>query len=292
MKTDDTKGEYVTETDASDAIEMPGRGYVPAVVIERPRKAYGINDSGLKEFQLAGWVKMSARFCLRIKELRGAKLAIWLCISLNIDESGECNLTQNEICKLTGYSRTEIIDSLSELDDMGLLSVDRSGRRNMYRPVYVAKGKGNDPHVQKLNTSKVQNRYAPLDSNESSQAREKIVPTSSKKEKEGVPPIVFEKANKKVDFILKATLFPKAIQDAIRDHFRLTPRWENRYEREWMQWAMGERVTPEQVKVAAEKWRSDKRFNWTVPTLKGILEHWLELIERPASEESDEWRTL
>lgn len=88
---------------------------------------------------------------------------------------------------------------------------------------------------------------------------------------------IISSANRTVDGILRATLSPKSIQDAIRDYFRLTPRWEGKYEREWMQWAMEEKVTPEQIRGASELWRSDKRFNWSIPTLKGIHEHWLEL---------------
>jgi hypothetical protein len=268
--------EYTTESDVTDALEMLGKGYEPAVIIERPRKAHGINSGGLEEFQLAGWVKMSAKFCTQIKRLRGAKLAIWLCLALVIDEEGRCSLTQKELTALTGYSHTEVIDSVGELGEMGLLSVDRSGKRNLYQPAYVAKGKGNNPTVKKLDSTGA-------DSLESSRQDKKSVPTSSKKKQEGVPPIVFDKANKTVDGILQATLSPKAVQDAVRDHFRLTPRWENKYEREWMQWAMEAKVTPEQVKAAADLWRMDKRFNWQAPNLKGIHDHWLGLTEAQVS---------
>jgi len=54
----------------------------------------------------------------------------------------------------------------------------------MYRPAYVAKGKGNNPHVQKLNTSKTPDRLTPVNTDMLSRAREKIVPSSSKKEQE------------------------------------------------------------------------------------------------------------
>jgi hypothetical protein len=82
-----------------------------------------------------------------------------------------------------------------------------------------------------------------------------------------------------LDGILDYQLRPKSIQDALRDFFRLTPNWETKFNREFMQWAVAEKITPEQVKAAAELWRSDKRFNWSVPSLKGIQEHWLELMD-------------
>ena len=67
------------------------------------------------------------------------------------------------------------------------------------------------------------------------------------------------------------------ISNGLREHFKLTPRWASKYDKDWMQWAISESMTDEQIKNAAEVWRSDKRFNWQVPSLKGIAEHWLEL---------------
>jgi len=285
MKTDETEGEYVTDQEVADAMEMLGKGYGPSAIIERPRKAHGINDRGLAEYSLSGWVKMSAGFCKHIRKLRGAKLSIWLCLALNINEDGECSLTQKEICELTDYSHTEVIDSVSELSEMGFLSVDRSGKKNLYKPIFVSRGKGNSPIVKKLDST-------PADSLESSPAREKIRPTSSKKEQEGA-----KRQPDLVDGILKYTLSPKAIQDAMAKHFKMTPRWEgNKTNREWMQWAMDNGVTPEQIETAANRWRSDKLFNWSQPSLPKIQEHWLELISgnKPAADRpsSSEWRTL
>ncbi len=45
------------------------------------------------------------------------------------------------------------------------------------------------------------------------------------------------------------------------------------------------KATPEQVEQAASLWRSDRRFNWKAPDLKGIQEHWLELTEEQFSGE-------
>lgn len=152
-----------------------------AAIIERPRKAHGIGENNLQEYQLNGWVKMSAKFCKHIKTLRGAKLSIWLCLALSIDENGECHLTQKRLCEMTGYSHTEVIDSVKELDEMGFLSVDRSGKRNLYSPEFVSKGKGNSPTketlVKKLDST-------PADSLESSPSPINSATTSIKKKKE------------------------------------------------------------------------------------------------------------
>lgn len=158
-----------------------------AAIIERPRTVHAVGEQGLEDYQLYGWVKMSAKFCSHIKRLRGAKLSIWLCLALNIDEDGECKLTQKEICEMTGYSHTEVIDSINEIDIMGFLSVDRGGKKNLYRPVFVSKGKGNSPGketlVKKLDST-------PADSLESSPSLEDSVPTSIKKKKDIVDGIL------------------------------------------------------------------------------------------------------
>jgi hypothetical protein len=160
-----------------DALEMMGAGYEEqkAAIIERPRTVHGLGDAGLEEYKLFGWVKVSAKFCNHIKTLRGAKLAIWLCLALSIDEDGECKLRIVDLKSMTGYSHTEIIDSLRELAEMGFLSINKDGKSNLYQPVFVAKGAGKTPRVKKLDST-------PLDSNESSLALEKIRPTSIKKE--------------------------------------------------------------------------------------------------------------
>jgi len=99
------------------------------------------------------------------------------------------------------------------------------------------------------------------------------------------PKKIAAKRGDPIDGILDYHLKPKAIKDAIRDYFKLTPNYETKFNREFMQWAVLENITPEQIKSAAQLWGNDKRFNWSVPTLKGIWEHWLELVPRPSRQE-------
>lgn len=82
-----------------------------------------------------------------------------------------------------------------------------------------------------------------------------------------------------LDGIIKYQLKPKGIRDAFAKHFKLTPNWEAKYNRQFLEWSVSVDMTPEQIERAADLWRMDKRFNWSVPTLKGIQEHWLELTE-------------
>lgn len=110
-----------------------------------------------------------------------------------------------------------------------------------------------------------------------------------KKESEDMATIVAS-ANKTVDAILHGTLSPKAIRDAMAEHFKLTPNWEgNKFNRQWMEWAMENSVSPEQIKMAANKWRDDKQFNWQHPTLKAIQENWLRLMDSPKSNFESEY---
>lgn len=149
------KPEYIT-----DAAEMIGNGYEDqhAAVINPPQKLKALSDNGLVEYQAWGWVKTSAKFISHIKKLKGAKLAIWMCIALSIDENGKCKRTIKELCELTGYSHTEVISSLQELGGSGYLSINKDEKTNIYTPEFVARG-GNIPSeglVQKLESTGVE----------------------------------------------------------------------------------------------------------------------------------------
>jgi hypothetical protein len=87
-----------------------------------------------------------------------------------------------------------------------------------------------------------------------------------------------------LDGIIKYQLKPKGIRDAFAKHFKLTPNWEAKYNRQFLEWSVSIDMTPEQIERAADLWRMDKRFNWSVPTLKGIQEHWMELIATEQTE--------
>jgi hypothetical protein len=86
-----------------------------------------------------------------------------------------------------------------------------------------------------------------------------------------------KKSGKPLDIFSALEKYEKPAQtlrEAIKEYFRLNINWETKQARQWMEWAVGEQITPEQIKLAAEYWRRDKLFNWTVPTLKGIFEKW------------------
>ena len=140
----------------SDAMEMMGAGYdQPAAVIDPPRTVNALRENGIADYKVWGWVKTSSKFRAHIKILRGAKHAIWHWLALSVDETGKCKETIKSICEGTGYSHTEVIDSLKELDAMGYLSIQRDTKGNVYNPQFVARG-GNVPSevtVKKLDST-------------------------------------------------------------------------------------------------------------------------------------------
>lgn len=140
-----------------DAMDMLGKGYdtsEPAAVIHPPKTVHALSSDGLIEHQVWGWVKVSANFIHHIRKLRGAKLSIWQVLALAIDERGECKLTIKQLCALSGYSHTEVIDSIKELEEWGYLSVKKNGKSRIYTPEFAARGeKSPAKQVKKLESS-------------------------------------------------------------------------------------------------------------------------------------------
>jgi biotin operon repressor len=125
-------------------------GDQPAAIIESPRNALALREDGLVDYKVWGWVKLSARFRPHIKKLKGAKLAVWICISLSIDENGDAKISVPEIHALTDYSESEIRECVKELAESGYISVNRSsGRTSVYKPQFAARG-GITPTEQPL----------------------------------------------------------------------------------------------------------------------------------------------
>ena len=200
-------GKYEVEESAENALAMLGKGYEPAAEIHPPKTIKALRENGLNEYKVWGWVKVSANFIYHIKKLRGAKLAIWQIISLSIDEDGECKLSMNEIAELSGYSRSETIESTQELEDMGYLSVQKeTGKKNMYEPSFVARGI-NQPTEQPVQKN---DQSSPVDGDQSSPVREKSVSSyrelkelkNSSLSKQELAEVKDE-ANKEVDAILE-----------------------------------------------------------------------------------------
>jgi DnaD/phage-associated family protein len=135
--------EYKTEIE--DALEMPGKGYEPAAVIEQPTKKLVLRESLGEEWTVA-WVKLSTAFKPHIKNLKGSPLAIWLYISLSINKDGVSFPGIRTIAEATGYSHQGVLDAIQILEEKGYLHVRRGERRfNIYQPEFAAIGRTNEP---------------------------------------------------------------------------------------------------------------------------------------------------
>lgn len=252
----------------SEANDMLGKGYEqPAAIIDPPRTVTALRENGLSDYKVWGWVKTSAKFRSHIKILRGAKHDIWHYLALGVDENGTCKETIKQICEGTGYSHTEVINTLRELDEMGYLSVTKNSKGNIYTPEFVARGenKPTESAVKKVESTPAYQVEStpPIEKSPSIPLRVKRVNTP------------------KGDLVdLELSKLPAiSIRKAITEHFRLNVNWETKTSRQFLEWAHGEGITAEQVKTAADVWRMDKAFNWQVPTLKGIFEKWQMLMD-------------
>lgn len=173
------KPDYKTEVE--EALSMLGVGYdknEPAVVIEKPRKDLALYDGSLADYKVWGWVKKSAKFIFHVRRLRGAKLSIWEIVALSIDENGESALSLKDLVTLTGYSRSEVSESLKELEEMGYLTVQKeTGKKSIFKPSFAARGESlpSEEPVQFLDGS---TRPVSTHRYPSSSPEEKIVPSS------------------------------------------------------------------------------------------------------------------
>jgi phage replication O-like protein O len=213
-------------------------------------------------------------------------------------EMDECELkVVLYICRYTfGYHRDEVKIStrkLAEAIGMNTASVAKGGDAAVKRGLIEKVTDGQNTTIWRALVSDSKNESPVSDSESDTRVIQKVIRVDSDNESQvGVKESKDsskEKANALIqDLSLENQIFlgkikaqlsrTDQIKNALRDHFKLTPRWSSKFDREWLEWALSENMTAEQIKTAAQLWGSDKRFNWTVPTLKGIAEHWLELI--------------
>ena len=260
------RAEYITE-----AMELLHGESV--IQFEKPSEQIVETETGYEVVQSLGWVKFSAAFRKNmLRKLKGAKLAIFICVSLHLNEDGFSFPGIDCIAEETGYNRDTVMLAISEMEAIpGLLNVMRKrGKSNTYRPAFVARGAKNDPDQP---VGKIRLVGQPVQKSTTGLSLTSLENLDSKESKKELNRLDY------VDGILKYQLKPKAIKDAIATHFKLTPNWEAKYNRQFMEWMVEQEVTPEQIERAAKIWGSDKRFNWKHPDLRGIQENWLVLVE-------------
>lgn len=168
----------------------------PDAIIDPPRIVKALHEGAIVDYQVWGWVKTSAKFRAHIKILRGAKHDIWHYLALGVDETGKCKETIKEICEGTGYSHTEVINTLRELDELGYLSIQKDHKGNVYTPEFVARGekKPSESAVNKVDSTPVYQVEStpPLQIPPAIPLRVKRVNTNKKQNLQGIEAAMFQ----------------------------------------------------------------------------------------------------
>lgn len=252
--------EYIT-----DALEMMGTGYA-SIEIEQAKQVIIRRAGRMVSEDRPAFVKVSTAFKQELSVISGDALKVWLFIALSINRNtGKANPGLRTIAESVNLAVNTVQKALKELEAMELLTVDRDTKRhNIYEtPEYVSANKA-EPTVSNGDTPA---QSVSNDGQSVSNSGQSVSPS-----------VILNQNNQNKPDLLDAELLynlkPATIRQAVKEHFRLNVNWETKLARQWMEWAVGENVTAEQLKAAASLWRTDKAFNWQTPTLKGIFEKW------------------
>jgi hypothetical protein len=262
--------EYITE-----AIDMLGKGYEPTIEIEAPRKVTTRRGGKLLEEDRPAFVKIYTDFKQELKDIKGDDLKVWLYLALSVNRfTDDARPGLRKIAEDTGLAVNTVQGCLDRLEESNLLDIERKdGKRNVYRPSdYVSAKKETVSNFDTVPQTVSKSEATVSNSN-------KTVSTQYRKTAQPEEPDTLTRERDLLDATIDFHIKPSAIKEAVKSYFKLTPNWETKFNREFLQWAIQENASPEQIQHAAQVWGRDKRFNWSHPNLKGIQEHWLKLIE-------------
>lgn len=94
----------------------------PTITIHQGEDFY-LTDTGTQEKKTKTYVKFSVRFRdQQLAQLRGASLAVFICLALHIEEDGSCFPSISLISRETGYNRDTIFKALKKLEFMGYIA--------------------------------------------------------------------------------------------------------------------------------------------------------------------------
>ena len=254
----------------SSAAEMLGKGYEPAATIESPRSVYERRAGKMQEVEKPAFIKLSTAFKSELENISGDALKVWIFVSLSINrKTGKANPGLRTISKGVKLAVNTVQKCLKELEEADLLIIDRESMHyNQYEtPEYVSANRL-EPTVSNRDTppETVSNRDT-LVSNFGGTVSPSVILNQSNQIKPDM-----------VDFEL-SKLPAISIRKAVFEYFRINTDWDTKYNRQWMEWAMENKITAEQIRQAASTWRADRQFNWQAPTLKGIFEKWQLLMD-------------
>jgi len=286
--------QYEVEENDELGLAMVGTGYnEPSIVIEPERTVIERRRGELKEVVIPAFVKISTSFKDELPDIDGKSLKVWLYIALSVNRNtGVAHPGLRTIAKGTGMGVNTVQTCLKELEGLNLMKVDRKSRKyNIYEPTEYVSANRSDPVSERDTVSKTvsENPETVSENPETVSENPETVSDSQILNQRNQSNNQIKDADAAIqDLSIENQIYlgklkvnrSKAdeIKNALRKYFRLTPRWASKFDKEWLEWALSEGMTEEQIEGAAELWRKDKRFNWSIPSLKGIAEHWLELI--------------
>lgn len=275
------QGDYIT-----DAMEMLGKGYEPSIEIEAPQTVTQRRGGKLVETNRSAFVKIYTSFKEELKDIDGDDLKVWLYLALSVNRhTNDARPGLRKIAEDTGMAVNTVRAAIERLEAKSLLDVEKAdGKQSIYHPSdYVSARRETVSRIDTVaeTVSNPDTTVSKNDGTVSTQYRK----TAQPEEPELTKDIISDLSIENQIFLGKINItHSKAdeIKNALRRYFKLTPRWSSKFDKEWLQWALSENMTADQIQAAAKKWGSDRRFNWQPQNLKGIAEHWLELIEDAA----------
>lgn len=311
------KPQYVT-----DAEEMLGAGYdQPTVVLEAARTYTARKNGRMVEIDEPAWVKFSTGFKSELAKIDEFSLKVFLYIGLSINwQTGEAYPGVRLIAEDTGMDKGTVVNAVKKLEELGFLTIQRKdGAKNTYKPVrYISIGtvrgertlpSGEDAELSGQNgelsgggrvdlhnkKNKKEQDTAEVPHHLSRQLNSytcfcgfivaanetECMNCHRSREKHDKD---LADANRKVDYIIAADRKVSTVRQAVQEYFRINVNWSTKQARQFMEFVEKEQITPEQVKVAGEKWTSDSRFNWQIPNLKLIFEKWPQLFPKVTKE--------
>jgi hypothetical protein len=286
------KTNYEVEESVENALEMLGAGYEPTIEIESQRTVTERRGGKLIEADRPAFVKIYTNFKQEMKDIDSDALKVWLFIALSVNRfSGEAHPGLRAISDGVGLAVNTVRAAVERLEnEYNLLQVEREGgKSNKYYPAdYVSANRegvsrgDTVPETVSKNTGTVSKTSETV----SNQYRKSAQPEEpDKQERDANASAIRDLSIENQIFIGKMNVElsrVEQIKNAIRDYFKLTPFWRSKTDRQWIEWALENNITPEQIKVAARKYGSDRRFNYTPVSLVRIAEHWFELVESAA----------
>jgi len=94
----------------------------PTITIHRGEELY-ITDTGSQESKKTTYVKFSVTFREKqLRQLKGAPLAVFICLALHIQEDGTCFPSVSLISQETGYNKDTVFKALKRLELMGYIA--------------------------------------------------------------------------------------------------------------------------------------------------------------------------